>query len=388
MTLIQVADTLRKSKLGQVFGPGRKDVYAWRWQDGVARFAFVMDLRRMPESGIVRGGSAWFPWEVQRAFGVEPDWDGFRSHLSEAIPVLEKALSKTLRERAILSIMPLEGQPWNPDGETEFYSSRRKRLSYAAPPNGYMTWEDEEEHVDYPGVDLRYYLPRIEGVAGPVLWRREDILVACTVSIEPNVEKSEDYIGGLVMPSVRVGSFPEFRRGKITFALPLDLIERGLRPSPRPSTWPVVLYDSPVWSAREENPMLGSTRLFAQLTGSWRPGDYESDVFAWGYSGPPKPRAVREKKAKVIQTVRRAMLRAERLLDSDSLDPSMQAKVFGLLDLQSAPVAVCTSHLVPYAEDFLALIDWQGELLALDDGEGILDAVYHWAHHRNLVDHV
>jgi hypothetical protein len=391
---------------------GARDVMVWVRRPG-AEFgavgvAFHGDALKMTGHALVRpldNRRSSLDLSLQRALGMPGDarsgrtgtWpvrqtmsDG-QAHLAEVLDAVEQLTSEFLGGENLVeaTLMPLEGAPWSPGNTpTPYYSARHGKAMSQRP--GYVV---EVETRDGPalGADFCDVAATIghcggTGVVGMFRSDTPSFLVTHAVGIFERVggrtpAQTARLIrdcGGLLFPSVAVGVVPATNFGELVLVADVSLILAGLRPYKKRGAWPVVVYETDVWTETTTTFLAdGAAELLVELTDI---PNYMYKHHFWAL-GPPVMDAevapLTSTKKLRLALGRRAKIWPEVLTEEDLDDtrarhgddvhryPYLEAKVNGITTMDCFPLAVCPRGQTRTYRSFLKGIGFGGTLITV-----------------------
>ena len=419
-TLIEFADILQDWQgLDHL---GAKEVLAW-WDGGEPAIALRGDALRMTLRAFVDGGlnnqDHYLDISLQRQFGLDPEvrYRGHRvvwiapqnmtapyADISEVIGGIRRVAGEFFFERGFeevypqVSLMPLEGSPWNyDDDETSYYNAKNKKILKTARPTWLTTvqiYDESGKQVEAVAADLCQIIDQVtvpgEFVAG-AFQRGYDNLVLFTHCINFNrVDEvaMAEFIrecGGFLFPSLAVGPLPAANFGPVCLVFDPFVVLQSQKPyKKRRGRWPIVTYTTDVWSGTMYE-FLGEApvEMFEQLTGHSGDFTYYADRVFWVLGprvlldrGPAVAKIVKNTKQLRAQLKRRGRI-WKRGLDKEKLEeqlsvltedryPYLEAKSNSIVSPSAITACVYPVDMEEQVSRYLELIEFQGVKVPLD----------------------
>ena len=432
--LIELADRLYGSGVQTTLGA--RDVLVWYGHNGVT-IAFKGDALRMERAcfGEVterrRSGGSETHFEtpgntlrIRDMLARSLDLDGNEihglesnyEHITDVGSAIENAARSFLELRGLedevfFTLMPSEGEPWN-QGEkfTYYYSSaKRKMLQGKAPENLFEVVVDDVEHV---AADICAIVPTYQAQRGALVGltqNGEHIFASHNFSADGRELETAKKIrdcGGLIFPSLALGSIAANTFGTVTLVSYLDFILSSMRPyKTKKGAWQVTVYDTDAWTGRTDLFVTESAAsLFDQMTGNWAIPSYTYELHFWMLGpkitqGPAEAKTIPDTK-RMQSVVKRRMKAWNRNATQDDITkaknrdeknryPYLEAKVNGVYSLSSFPLAVVEEEKLQESKKFLRAMGWSGDMIPVpgpDDGlSGLL--AYSWSVHDAVVEY-
>ena len=397
---------------------GATDVLVWVRRPGeeYGRYglAFQGDALRMQQRAIERplaNPQGTLDLALQRALGLPAEvrsyggrtypahqtMDEGNAYVSVVLDGVDSLVSEKLGEEAVVesTLMPREGSPWSPQNSPTPYFSAKHGDQQTEKPK----WLVEVETREGPalGADFCAFAPRIthctSGAVVGSFWSNQHPGFLVThasgvfdrgtqAEIASKARATGDLIrrcGGLLFPSLAISEVPATNYGELVFVADVSLILPALRPYKKRGRWPVVVYETDVWT-ETTHAFLGdaAAELLTELT------DIPNFMYKRSFwvLGPPvmqdvrppvgSTKRLRTALAKRARLYKRALNEQGLELIRQSLPAEhvawygyLEAKVNGITSMDCYPLAVCPKGETRRVRAFLKRIGFAGELLTV-----------------------
>ena len=408
-----------------------KDVYAYRkakrWYLAIS--APSLKLRKMIEAQL-RNDNYRLDLSLARAFDIEQEIfrrdsrshriDGVSNQFFSSDAHIEFAEFLSGAEQAVsafmandgshvidVTVIPEGGEPYLNE-PTKYFSVKRNRMLESKTP----TWITRvvvrdiqtERDVTVPGANFCVLMPPLRaqrtGYAG-LRASKDGMPIIVAHSLEFTEWKTTlatarliRECGGMLFPSLSVGSMPAANFGPVSLIADPGLIQAGIKPWRVRGHWPVTVYSTDTWTPTTTT-FLGSASatLYQQLTGQWRV-DIGTATGLWTLGpeiqteGGRYGGGVIQNAGQLLRTVRNRMKpwmqvdsrsQLERLSERKSEDVYgyLEAKVNSILPIEWFVAAFVPRWLAADAERWLREADFKGKLYALDTPAEIERAYRH-----------
>lgn len=423
----EVGDILQNWERGKSL-LGYDEVLVWKHRDriGVALRGDALRIeKRVFEVQMLDNKGHYLDYDMQRAFGLDVSYVyqdrysrpiGIRggagqtigtpdTHFSELLSGMESAIHVYLEETGLdidaqVTLMPKEGEPWEPeDSPTPYYNARTRSVELSKKPDFLMDVEVRDEdtgsgYIKTLGVDFCKLVPTMKSDSGGALMvhdpeKNVDFMMTHSFDFHRTgigwrtIAKFIKNCGGLLFPSIGVGQIPAATFGNVCFVIDPMIVLQGMKPyRTSKGRWPVVTYSTDVWT-ETTTAFIGenSALAFKQLTGQWQPSVYgQAHFYILGpMIDPGGPVAV----GPLIldtNTLSKTVARRARVWHRDlpgedviglqdvlTVDryPYLEAKVNGIVSVDSLVVCVAPGFLMKPVKAMLKAIDFKGEIISI-----------------------
>jgi len=285
-----------------VFGMAASDVYVWRVVgNGYKRLrvAITGDPLRLElaMNRTYRNRSGWFDTSIATALGTptkrvgeypgypspryfEDDDDVAFVSIVEGIEgALRDAIDADATDTQVdFTVIPSPGEPYA-DKPTEYLSARRGKLTSKTPP-WIVTVEvrdpDTSRDIKRPGANFCQLAPMPKTPRSPyeaiAFDSQHTMIVTHSVDIIAHAADAKvlKACGGMLFPSLAVGTIPASNFGPLTLVADPAIILAGIKPYRARGAWPVTVYSTDVWTpVTREIVGSASAEMYDQLTGNW-----------------------------------------------------------------------------------------------------------------------
>lgn len=343
--------------------------------------------------------------EVNPQFWYQPDVPP--SDFLDGLGRLVEYAADLTEEEVEIVIIPEPGYPWRPDRVVRYYDAKKDREIVSKKPEWAILGrydqpleniQDKEGYVaDYcklfPVVSMGEKFPETL-----IQMPRTEAIVTHTfdVPLVPEGEQRKRMIktaheikkcGGLLFPSLAVGPIPAANFGPVTFVLNAGCVLSGLHPYRPRGRYPVVLYNTDVWTETVGAIKKQLARdLFRELTGYGANYIYQSHLFALGPTL-QTDRWVVDDQAKRLKNVKQmeSQLRKRFRQWPSQVTPEkwtalheepglhsyayLEAKVANILALDNIRFVVCEKNFVKSVRVFLKSLGIKVPVYPVDGGE-------------------
>lgn len=402
-----------------------KDVYAWD-DGGILSFAWVMEPEKLRRALPYGEGPTSLPFrgpqvtQALRRIGVNYDAFDYERGALHVVTFLEhiaNSLWDTFPDADYFhaTFIPTPGYPWPHD----YYSARSgqwvdgsKRPAWLLPQNVV----DLGMHIDSPGVDFCALLGPLQGYEmgaevatwsetfgkGPFrqkAWGSDAYFIVTHamgsmkhLTRYGTWEQNAAHInacGGLLFPSLAVGSIPAANFGPFIMVADVGLLLRSLTPyRQRNRRVPAYVYDTDVWTMTTGTFFKeAAVSAFEQLSGrsDWM---YYLDMNIWPLGAPQAPEVHGpgignriHKVPKLLKEVRqrteiyrrglspeeaREIFERHPVSESKARYPYLEAKANGVMPMDSFPLAVAPAQGAERFAGFLDQVGFSGRLLTVE----------------------
>lgn len=398
-----------------------KDVYAWEDDSGELAFAWVMDpgkLRRAIPTGDITYMAFRGPQVTRALRAVGIKYDAFDYERDLEITTFLSHMANSLwdtfpdADGFHATFIPVPGYPWPHD----YYSAKERRMVDGSERPPWLLPEnvaDPNLAIDSPGVDFCELIGPLKGYAtgaevatwsemfgsGPFRQKKWDsdayFIVTHAMGTMANLTRHGSWAdnarhvnscGGLLFPSLAVGSIPAANFGPFVMVADVGLVLRSLSPTKKRGHLPAYVYDTDVWSMTTGSFFMeGAVSAFEQLTGrsDWM---YYLDQNVWPLGTPQAPElhgpgvanrikgtgkllkeiASRNKTYPRGLTPEEMQQVFEQVATTKARYPYLEAKANGVMPMDSFPMAVAPEQAVDGFRAFLDETGFSGQLLTVE----------------------
>lgn len=363
-----------------------------------SHFGIEVEVERWPNSYRVRQTKPmWFHGDPGE-FLVD-----FESNLANALSDVYAAMTgeEISSESIQISVIPEPGYPFTPEHSSEYYSAREKKIIKTSMPSWATTVINREGEKKY-AADFCKLLPVIHAGSSNAVVGRFDardldfIVTHCTPAVDYQKLKDDQALQlksceGMLMPSLATGLIPATNFGETVLVVRPDVILASMRPYKKKGVYPVVTYDTDVWTETAGGMMVDASIVaFDQLTGH---GNYMYQQHFYVLGPTLKETGFGDEEARMIESSKSlagAISKKFKLWKRDLTKEKfkdlgervtgerygyLESKVHNILGWDCIPLALCPRQFSAKVSKNLGERGFKGKVLAFDVSDDMLRAL-------------